>query len=291
MKIAINTHYSNKISNGDDTRSTWRHFNGSFTNITISPEQWLDHIYAGHPYAAQHSRYRKTENFLCAQHLATDHDTGDHRSSFSHLLNNPFVMKYAYAVHTTPSHTDETPRARVIYLLDRPIKNRDRYALLAESLCHHFEDADKSVKDPCRFFFGHKRGDIHWLGNTLHIETAAELLVVPFKVYQQSKPKPSYQTPIHGNGSLLQEELNKVALAPDGQKYYTLLKVARTLGGYIGGGHLNETEVRASLINTIKGRDIKSLGRALGAIDYGITIGRTQPLHVADEWELMGISL
>ena len=294
LKIAVNLHYSDKFDSDkyNRARKIWRHFNGSFVNRTLSTSKWMQHILKGHPYTAQHRLYRKRDNFICAQHLATDHDTNDYRSSFEFILEDAFVQEYAYALHSTPSHTDKTPRTRVIYILDKPIANSGKYALLAAALCDRFEHADKSVKDPCRFFFGHKDGNLHKLGNILTVANAAKLLVAPFQEKQMYEQpiKPSFISNSNSS-SLLKYELDKLASAPDGEKYYTLLRVSRTLGGYVGGGYLNEFEVRRGLTETIQRRRINSRAIAMAAINSGVTYGIAEPLFLQDEWDVIGLEI
>jgi hypothetical protein len=285
MKIAINTKYTDKFTDRAD-RNLWRDFNGTFKNMDISPHMFLWHVKAGHPYTTQHRYYRKADNFLWGQHLATDHDNGD---SFNALLEDPFIKQYAYALHTTPSHTKDNPRTRVVYILDNPVRNKDSYALMAQALCHKFSSADQSAKDPCRFFFGHKQGRVKFLNNILPIPIVAQELIEPF---MKIKKAINNGGQVIGNATgVIKQELNKILAAQDGEKWHVLSKVSFTVGGYVGGGHVDYMQAKQQLLDTIQQREIKSLYIAQRAIDTGLNKGMAHPIRIQNEWQAMGVIL
>lgn len=286
IRIAINQSYTDKL-NQATSKELWRDFNGSFTNVELPPFAVMMQIIQGYAYTTQHERYRKAENFICGQHLATDHDTGDSNSSIAVLAEHPFVKEHAYAIYTTPSHTEESPRARVIYFLDEPIFNPDGYARLASALCYHFEDADPSTKDACRIFFGNSKATFKILGNILPLGAAKDKLMRPYFAHLQRQPVLS-RSPVLTVSSvsdalaeaILNRELDKISQAPDGEKYRTLLRVSRTLGGYVASSILDYHQVKNALIHTISRRDIKSLDTAISGITSGLAHGMSQPLYV-----------
>jgi hypothetical protein len=152
-RIAINAMaLSEKIPPGD---SRWERFNLAFVNQELEPVDIANEIYTGHAYTTWMNGKRKLEHFICAQHIAVDMDTGDIRSSFDHLLKHDLVRMYASLMHTTPSHTIECPRARVIFLLDEPITDALGYQRAAKFLIAQF-GADPACSDASRFFYGHK---------------------------------------------------------------------------------------------------------------------------------------
>jgi len=164
-KIAIHSvALEEKIPPGDPR---WSTFNDQFENQTINPSTFANKIYAGHAYTTWHSGRRSLENFTLAQHIALDFDTGDERSSFDGLKQNELIASYAGLFHTTPSHTPELPRARVIFFLDSPIQNAKAYADAARFLIAHAPGADSACKDASRFFYGAKGADILFLDNIM----------------------------------------------------------------------------------------------------------------------------
>lgn len=290
MKIATSADRAElgKIEQGDI--DAWRAFNGSFTNVEVTPSDLLQRICDGYAYTAQHRRYRKADNFLAGQHIALDMDTGDERSSFEHLLQNEFINQHAAFLHTTPSHTAEMPKARVVFVLDRPIYEAGKYALLAESLVHRFQTADRMCKDAARFFYGAKGCDSHWLGNVLSLETAAAELVEPYRRHLEAEREAATESRVVvGSGNvperLLQAHstslLERVRTAPDGQKYETLRNVSIAFGGYVAGGYYGEGDVLNWLDDAIRQNpnNVQDLRAAFAAIRESVAYGKGRPLY------------
>lgn len=166
-RIAINTMATGKLTEGDPR---WATFNDSFVNEQFDRAEIADAIYTGHAYTTWHEGRRCLDNFICGQHLALDMDTGDKRSSLAALMQNEFIRTYAAILHTTPSHTEAAPRARVIFLLDRFIPDPAAYKSATTFLMSQFDGADPACKDASRFFFGCKDCQIELLNNVLPLD-------------------------------------------------------------------------------------------------------------------------
>jgi len=174
--IAMGPVVEQKIPPGDPY---WREFNGAFRNCQLTQLDIATHIYDGHAITTCcDPQWRKAENYHLGQHLGLDFDTEDKRSTFAHLMADPFVKKYASMLYTTPSHTPDKPRARVLFLLDEPIHQAQNYALAASSLLHLFGTADRQCKDPVRFFYGCRwpTGEIELLHNELPLGLVKNLV-------------------------------------------------------------------------------------------------------------------
>ncbi|MEA1998339.1 MAG: hypothetical protein U9N61_03305, partial [Euryarchaeota archaeon] len=153
-KIAVSPFYipEGKLLPGDPR---WPKFNGSFHNREMTPPDLLNVIYAGSAITTHHkNHWRATKNFLLGQYIGLDFDSEDKDSDINNLKSDKFIRKYASFIHTTLSHTLETPRARVIFLLDEPIYQAKNYALGATALLWLFGAADRQCKDAVRFFYG-----------------------------------------------------------------------------------------------------------------------------------------
>lgn len=156
-KIAIGPVTAAKLpKNGD-----WQTFNGAFQNLELTASEIAIALYAGRPITTWHkNNWRDSSNYICGQHLGIDCDTEDERSTIPHLLSIPLVADYGSILHTTPSHTPEKPRARVVFLLDTPIMQAANYTNAATALLWSFgAAADTSCKDASRFFYGCKPHD------------------------------------------------------------------------------------------------------------------------------------
>lgn len=156
-KIAINSMVTGKIPDNDPR---WRSFNDSFVNQELSIIDIIGAIYSGHAYTGWCNGRRKKENFVLGQHIAIDMDTKDERSRIDVLRMHPLVRAYGGIIHTTPSHTEQSPRARVIFLLDQPITSVLGYEAATSFVMAQFDDHDPSCKDASRFFFGAKKCNV-----------------------------------------------------------------------------------------------------------------------------------
>ncbi len=148
-----------------------------------------------------------------------------------------------------------------------------------------FPLADPSCKDPTRIFFGAKGCVVSNLGNILTLKRAAEV-VVPYKEkitqYQQSTTPRELKGLNDNINYLAQALLDKVANAPDGQKWDTLSRVSRALGGYVGAGYCDESTIHSLLIQAIMPR-AKDLAAANKAISWGLRIGKQDPLYLDED--------
>lgn len=154
FQIAINEMATGKLPQGD---LRWATFNDSFSNRTIDVVGLANEIYTGHAYTTWHTGRRKSDSFLSGQHIAVDLDTGDERSDPATLMRDDLIQTYATLIHTTPSHTPQSPRCRVIFVLDGVMTDPAAYtAAVTFTMALFAGSADASCKDPCRFFYGAK---------------------------------------------------------------------------------------------------------------------------------------
>ena len=154
IKVAVTpTGYTDKLMPGDPR---WGKFNASFVNLELEPIDFAQAAWDGRAYTTWHKdSWRVTDNYMLGQHIGLDFDTEDKRSSMDHLLAEPFIQSYASFLYSTPSHTDEAPRCRVVFLLDSPIYQAKNYTLAASALIWLFAGiSDSKIHDACRFFYG-----------------------------------------------------------------------------------------------------------------------------------------
>lgn len=163
-----------KIPPGDDI---WPKFNASFINDEMETLDIANKIYMGYPLTTWHkNNWRSNTNYQLGQHIGIDFDTEDARSTLPVLAKDKFIQKYAALIYTTPSHTPDAPRARVLFLLDTPIHQSKNYTAAASALLWLFGSADRQCKDACRFFYGSKDCEIEWLDNVLPLEKIRQII-------------------------------------------------------------------------------------------------------------------
>lgn len=207
FKIAF-SHYAldGKIPHGS---SLWPKFNSSFANEQLPLIEIANRIYGGHALTTWHSNHwRHGNNYECGQHIGLDYDTEDDHSRLSTLAQEPLIAKYASLIYTTPSHTVDKPKARVIFMLDEPIVQARNYTMAATALLWLFGHADRQCKDPCRFFYGSKDCEIEYLANVLPLAKVRHII-------EQYKASGTVARKIHTSG---------YTAAPDQREVYDALQ-------------------------------------------------------------------
>jgi len=228
----------------------WAAFNASFVCQDLTPFDFAHAIYDGHPFTTWHANnWRTSANYVCGQHLGLDFDAGDQTSTLPALLDNPFIHRHANILYTTPSHTPEAPRARVVFLLDTPIMQATNYALAAASLLWLFGTADRQCKDPVRFFYGSLRCDMEMFDNVLSLATVKHIIAQ----YQASGRKElqrqtrTIQAGDKYTTAALRNEVEAVRTAPQGTRNHTLNKACWNLARFIATGELSQIEIEDAL--------------------------------------------
>lgn len=184
-KIAIsNIALKGKIPAGD---KRWGQFNDSFQNLELDTIDIANAIYTGRSFTTWHNGRRSLDNFVLGQHIAVDMDSGDERSSFDALMRHSFVQMYASLLYTTPSHTEEHPRSRVLFLLDEPIADKDAYQAAAKFVCTLFDGCDSACTDASRFFYGSVNCDLRIIDKVLPLSH----LRMHFKRWQKIRTQTS----------------------------------------------------------------------------------------------------
>lgn len=286
IRIAINPYHVNKMPwdlSESELKGWWRGFNGDFKNVNIPIAKFINTIRQGYSYTAQHSQYRKANNFVAGQHIGLDFDTGDSYSSVGYLSAIPFIRDNAAFIHETASHTAANPRARVIFILPFSFRDVRRYSVLTEAFAHKFGNADASCSDPVRLFFGAKGCDVVVFDNVLSI-SVAKTVATEYIEKRKTRIKSMPQN-ITINGSIsriMQSMLDSLAMTPDGQKWHQLGKTSLALGGYVAAGYVSETEAYDSLFAAIAPR-ARDTSVAEERIQWGLTAGQSDPLYLEED--------
>lgn len=198
-KIAINTmELTGKLPQGDPR---WGKFNDSFVNRELEIFDIANDIFMGRSFSPWHTGRRSVENFQLAQHIGVDMDTEDERSSIDYIKAMDFVSIYGGLIYTTPNHTPEKPRARILFFLDQPITDREAYKSAIGFVYGLFPDPDTACIDCSRFFYGSKNCEIALLDNVLplaHLRNYYKRfknVIKPVTTQQQAQPPAETRTP------------------------------------------------------------------------------------------------
>jgi hypothetical protein len=211
-RIAINRlALEGKLPMGDPR---WAKFNDGFDNLTLEPMEIADAIYRGFSFTTWHTGRRALANFICGQHVAIDMDTEDERSTIDGLSAHPWVRMYASMVYTTPSHTEDKPRARVLFLLDEPIDDANAYGEIVQFVMSQFDEPDTACKDASRFFYGSIDCHLRIFDNVLPVAHLRRLYAKHRRhAPKTTQPTPRYETDENGKVINLEAERTKRRVA------------------------------------------------------------------------------
>lgn len=175
IALCVNRKYIGKLPK-NASEKLWEDHTTSFELEVMGAQAIAATIRAGHAIAAVHHDRRHTDNFLSAQHIASDFDTEDDRSTLAALSRHSFIGQHAAILHTTTSHTPEAPRARAVYILDQPIKDAKQYARYTAALVWYLDQSDPQCKDAARLWFGAQDCEIQVLPeNVLPVAVLEEI--------------------------------------------------------------------------------------------------------------------
>jgi len=171
MKIAINRNVINKATE----KQQFAQLTHTFENLDVTQQEFADLIDQGFAFCAQHkNKHRKSTNFTTSGFIAVDID---HGLSIDDALNHPFVKQYASIFYTTPSHTNDNHRFRLIFELDREIESAVDMKLAYKGISKKF-GGDPACKDPCRLFFGSKGSSPQVFNATLPNHILDEIILL-----------------------------------------------------------------------------------------------------------------
>ena len=100
---------------------------------------------------ALNSDHRIEQNFVSHELALVDIDGG---MNLEELQQFPFYQLYGSGYYTTPSHTDQHHKFRILYRLPCPITDGETMRVIYEGLLAVHGFADIACKDPVRLFFG-----------------------------------------------------------------------------------------------------------------------------------------
>lgn len=169
-KVGINTNIIGKPARGTavNQATDWQ-------NIELTETDFVGHIKAGHAFSAQYrDGYRKTTNFICSDVVAADVDGA---FSIQEALEQSFIKTYASFVYTTPSHSDDRHRFRIVLLLEETITKAADWANCLYGLALKL-GSDTSIKDSGRLFYGNPKAMVVRIGNRLTFDETTKLIEI-----------------------------------------------------------------------------------------------------------------
>ena len=136
----------------------------NWQSLNLTEDQFICQIKSGHAFSAHFREgYRKTPNFICSDFIAADVDGN---MSIDQAVATPFVRDFASFIYTTPSHSNDRHRFRIVFLLDETICQSGEWKNCLLGLALKL-GSDLSIKDAGRMFFGNSRAFVVKIGKLL----------------------------------------------------------------------------------------------------------------------------
>ena len=129
--------------------------------------------------------HRHDDDFVSRQLLFIDIDSG---MTIPELLENDFYNQHGAGFYTTPSHTQDSHRFRIMFVTETAITDGERVKKLIMALMRVFDHADPACKDSTRIFYGTVAAQLKERRDIILSDAWVELLVVMedmFRAQQQ----------------------------------------------------------------------------------------------------------
>ncbi len=209
VELSISRNFFNKPPK-TMKKANYKHFD----NACFTLMQLVEHIEQGFPICvAKLNGTRNEANFVSSQVIFVDVDNG----SIEDMLAHPFVQAYAAYLYTTPSHTDENPRCRIVFILDCVVEDASIYKTSVVRVQNTLEvvEPDTSTKSAVNIFYGSKNAKFVVPGKLLPLSVLDNLLDIETKKpkQQSSKKQPTRQVGVGETSvdSVYKNWLNEVA--------------------------------------------------------------------------------
>ena len=141
----------------------------------VTRADFIEHVRSGYAFSAHYKEsYRTTENFICSDVVAADIDGA---LTIDEALAMPFVMDFASFIYTTPSHTEDIHRFRVVFMLDHTITKAKEWSDCLLGIALKL-GGDRSIRDAGRLFYGSSNCELFDLGKTLPSNIVKDLIAL-----------------------------------------------------------------------------------------------------------------
>ncbi|EKS33882.1 plasmid replication protein, CyRepA1 family [Afipia clevelandensis] len=167
LRLSINPKLINK-NEADDASL----FAKGWVNMAVTPRELAEYIDGGMAFSCELDGSRKASNFVASDVLAVDVDG---TRTIDDALKDPFVQSHATILYTTPSHTAERHRFRLVFALARTIESARDMKAAYRSLALRL-GGDLASTDAARLFYGSRGSNPQLLDKSLSTEVLDELI-------------------------------------------------------------------------------------------------------------------
>lgn len=192
------------IINKNDTNN-FEAFSKGWRTVAVSSHELSKIIQRGCAFSyVFDEEIRKAENFLATEMLAVDIDG---TLTLDEVLENPFVCQFASFLYTTPSHSIEKPRLRVVFFSKRPIEDAIELKSIATALALRLS-GDLAATDAARLFYGSTNADVHFFNQTLQSTTLDDLTLQGEEYLKTKRSEDLVASSTYQSSRLLDPNLN-----------------------------------------------------------------------------------
>ena len=169
LKTSVNTNIVGK--NVTDARF----YSFGWVNLELTPAELIQAVQEhGWAFCAQHTTPRCSANFVASDLIAVDVDGG---MSIEEALAHPLVRDHALCLYTTPNHTEENHRFRIVFAVSRTITKAQEMRAATIGAARRL-GGDLAAVDPTRISFGSPGAIVHVIGREMSPEVLSELIQV-----------------------------------------------------------------------------------------------------------------
>jgi hypothetical protein len=236
IEVMVNRTVKGKA--GPDT--DWARYHAAFRLERLTPYGLAVAIYRGYGFCPVYEGTRKQSNFRRSWHIAFDLDS----ASLAQAQALDWVDYFASFGYTTPSHTAERPKCRIVFVFDQPISDTVRYRDLYHALAWRFQtdgiETDPACKDLLRLYFGSPGCEV-WGNWSVLAGPSQDVLIRQWREAVPERPRPAAVTIVlDGDGdyeryveAIVDGEMRVVREAPAGKRHAVIFKAGAALGSLV----------------------------------------------------------
>ena len=159
IKISVNQNLINKVQPKNK-----KHLSNGFDPYELLLEEFQEVISEGYCFSYQFkNHHRKKENFLCTDIICVDMDGG---RELEDTLKDSIVKQYGSLYYTTPSHSPDHHRFRIVFVLPHTLTDVEEVKSATRSLAMRLGD------DPIgKWFYEILKSSGHYYTDTLSGDT------------------------------------------------------------------------------------------------------------------------
>jgi hypothetical protein len=234
----------------------------SFENVEAEPDELLEEIVEGHAFSPVFGQPRRLDNWKSCQFVGVDLEKHTD-AALDVACTHPFYKMYGAFAYSTLSHTWDAPRSRLVFLLDRPVLDKETWHWGALAVCEMWGMAsDVAAADRGRAFLGSPGAMVHVNGRVLRTSTLLQLSHQRERHHVQSQEarRAEYQRRHSEDenarfsdvnaAAFMQSMCDRVARTQAGNRNNTLNRSSFIVGKWlVRVGKLGEAEAISALVN------------------------------------------